>query len=61
MGMSSVMGFKGACNMLLEIEHLTYEADHRTILKDINFKVDKGDTIAIIDLPEVERAHFKAT
>ncbi|AGC89765.1 phosphate ABC transporter ATP-binding protein [Mycobacteroides abscessus subsp. abscessus] len=34
--------------MLLEIEHLTYEADHRTILKDINFKVDKGDTIAII-------------
>ncbi len=46
--MSSVMGFKGACNMLLEIEHLTYEADHRTILKDINFKVDKGDTIAII-------------
>lgn len=46
--MSSVMGFKVACNMLLEIEHLTYEADHRTILKDINFKVDKGDTIAII-------------
>ncbi|PTI86101.1 methionine ABC transporter ATP-binding protein [Staphylococcus warneri] len=34
--------------MLLEIEHLTYEANHRTILKDINFKVDKGDTIAII-------------
>lgn len=34
--------------MLLEIEHLTYEADHRTIVKDINFKVDKGDTIAII-------------
>lgn len=34
--------------MLLEIEHLTYEVDHRTILKDINFKVDKGDTIAII-------------
>ncbi|KKI60527.1 ABC transporter ATP-binding protein [Staphylococcus warneri] len=34
--------------MLLEIEHLTYEADHRTILKDINFKVDKGNTIAII-------------
>ncbi|QDW95727.1 ATP-binding cassette domain-containing protein [Staphylococcus warneri] len=34
--------------MLLEIEHLTYEADHRTILKDINFKLDKGDTIAII-------------
>lgn len=34
--------------MLLKVENLTYEADKRTILDDINLNIEKGDTIAII-------------
>lgn len=34
--------------MLLKVENLTYEADKRTILNNINLNIEKGDTIAVI-------------
>ncbi|WP_226386203.1 ATP-binding cassette domain-containing protein [Staphylococcus sp. Marseille-Q1834] len=34
--------------MLLEIKNLSYKASRRTILNNINFQVDKGETIAIV-------------
>lgn len=39
---------KGALVLLLKVENLTYEADKRTILDDINLNIEKGETIAII-------------
>ena len=34
--------------MLLEVKHLTYKADQRTILNNINFKLDQGETVAVV-------------
>lgn len=34
--------------MLIKVEHLTYRADQRTILDDINLNIEAGDTIAVI-------------
>lgn len=36
---------KGALVLLLKVENLTYEADKRTILDDINLNIEKGETI----------------
>lgn len=34
--------------MLLEVKNLTYRADRRTILKHINFKLDEGESVAVV-------------
>ena len=34
--------------VLLEVKHLTYKADRRTILNNINFKLDRGETVAVV-------------
>ena len=34
--------------VLLEVKHLTYKADQRTILNNINFKLDQGETVAVV-------------
>ncbi|MCE5096943.1 ATP-binding cassette domain-containing protein [Staphylococcus devriesei] len=34
--------------MLLEVKHLTYKADRRIILDDVNFQLEAGETVAII-------------
>lgn len=46
---------KGALVLLLKVENLTYEADKRTILDDINLNIKKEKRLLSLGLLEVGR------
>lgn len=49
---------KGALVLLLKVENLTYEADKRTILDDINLNIEKEKRLLSLGLLEVGRVRY---